>query len=63
MKVNKKTIYSSIEATRDEVDFCNKILEIAEDISLEKKMDKNDCLVDIIYEIAHFNMINFEDWG
>lgn len=61
MKVNEKTIYSSIEATEEEALFCKKILEIAEDISLKKGRDRKDCLIDILCDIAYFEKVDFED--
>ena len=59
MKVNKKTIYSSIEITEEEKNFCKTLLEIARD--LDGSVPQN--LYDIITSLKEDGHINFKDDG
>ena len=62
MKVNEKKIYSSIEVTEEERNFCRKLFEVAEGFADELDMDTTEVLYDIVGNIRDYGHVDFDDW-
>lgn len=63
MTVSKKTIYSSMEVTEEELKFCNTLLEVAKDTAEELHVDPAENLYEIVYDlIINKGKIDFDDW-
>lgn len=64
MQVNKRTIYSSIKTTEEEVNFCKTLLEIAKDLAKElESFNARDELYEIVRCLAEEKgYIDFDDW-
>jgi hypothetical protein len=62
MKVNLKTVYSSIEATEEEVKFCRKLLEVAENVADKLGVNSEETLYSMIEDIGGHGYVDFNDY-